>query len=958
MIRPPSHNTFIHAGTRLGPWELCEIIGCGGMGEVWAATRSDGIYAGRAAVKLLRTAQHDAALLALMNARFAREGELLARLTHPYIAQLLDAGIAADAAVDANSSSAAQDGVRYLVLEYVQGERIDLWCDNNRLTLEARLHLLLQVCEAVAFAHANLIVHRDLKPANILVTTEGHVKLLDFGVAKLLEDTPDASELTRLGAAGLTPEYAAPEQINGEAVTVATDVYALGVLMFVLLSGQRPYGTSQGTAAQLVRAVVEDEPRRLGAYLGLSAVKRAKHTNFASFHSDTTSNDAEVATLRATTPQRLHQQLRGDLEHITAKALRKRPTERYASVQALAEDIRCYLRHESVSAQAPTLMYRSRKFVQRHKVGVVAAVLVLSATVAGVAATLWQAGVAREQALQARREATNAYAIKDYLLGVFQAAQVGDGPTIQDTTARELVKQGGKRLLQDRQLSPEVRFELLTVVSTLQSNLGLINEADPLQEEAVRVARNAFGRNHPKYVHALLERAISLTQLGRPKEAETMVREAMILIETNGQQTGESFPVALTQLGLIAGQAGELPAALDYFKRAVAAYKTHHPRHAMHANAQRRLGMIYAEMEDFDAAERELRATINLSKVQDHQRDSSVGNARYSLGTLFMRLGRFQEAERELTQALAITRLTNGSRHSQGAPIHAVLGYVQHQLRKDTESGINLSAALDIAATDTSGKVGSPLDRINLILARIALEDGRTAEALERAKTAATRWQDATTLLAAEVAVVQAEAELLNGQPDTALATLQRALVLIEAKLGKNSLAARHAQVVLGEAQEQRDEAKDGARSAAQLAYAVVLKPLPGVSLTTLATKLPSAGTQATDAALHSPTQRWLHARAVAGMARLNLSDHPAAALRFAREAQVLLKPASTGALRRERLLIAQVQVVEAQALAAMDSADAAHTKLAAAIQALEALQVPNSPRLMKAQAALAALKR
>jgi serine/threonine-protein kinase len=220
------------------------------MGEVWAATRSDGLHAGRAAIKLLRGVHMQAPDAALLSARFAREGELLARLAHPHIAQLLDAGLAAD-------------GTRYLVLEYVQGERIDHWCDARRLSVNARLRLLLQLCEAVAFAHANLVVHRDLKPANVLVTDTGQVKLLDFGVAKLLDDAPESGELTRLGAAGLTPEYAAPEQIDGAAVTVATDVYALGVLMFVLLSGQRPYGSPRSTAAQLARAIVEAEPRRL-----------------------------------------------------------------------------------------------------------------------------------------------------------------------------------------------------------------------------------------------------------------------------------------------------------------------------------------------------------------------------------------------------------------------------------------------------------------------------------------------------------------------------------------------------------------------------------------------------------------------------------------------------------------------------------------------------------------------
>jgi hypothetical protein len=446
---PPSR-----AGVRAGPWELRKVIGVGGMGAVWSATR----------------VAHDRSDLAdLLNARSAREGELLARLTHPHIAQLLDAGITAQ-------------GVRYLVLEFVQGQRIDHWCDAHRLGVEARLHLLLQVCEAVAFAHANLIVHRDLKPANILVTDAAQVKLLDFGVAKLLAEAPGAEELRRIGAAGLTPEYAAPEQINGEAVTVATDVYALGLLMHVLLSGRRPDGGPGRTPAQLARDIIEAEPRRLGADVA-SVVASG----------DTRTDLRALALARSTTVPHLRQQLAGDLEQIAAKALRKLPAERYASVQALADDLGCHLRHEPVSAQAPTFTYQARKFVRRHKVLVAAGALVMTTVSAGVAATLWQARLAREQAGAARTEAANANAIKDFMLGVFRTARVGDGKTTQDTSARDLLKSGGEQLLQDKQLAPAVRLELLTVIGSLQNNLGQIDAADPLEREALRVAREVYG---------------------------------------------------------------------------------------------------------------------------------------------------------------------------------------------------------------------------------------------------------------------------------------------------------------------------------------------------------------------------------------------------------------------------------------------------------------------------------
>ena len=894
-------------GARLGPWELREVIGSGGMGEVWSATRSDGLHRGRAAVKLLRLVRRDPGLAAVINARFAREGELLARLTHPHIAQLLDAGF-------------APDGTRYLVLEYVDGERIDRWCDVRKLGVKPRLQLLLQVCEAVAFAHANLIVHRDLKPANLLVTGAGHVKLLDFGVAKLLEDAPESDELTRLGAAGLTPEYAAPEQVNGAAVTVATDVYALGVLMFVLLSGQRPYGGSHATAAQLARAIVEAEPRRLSAEAG------------AMQYTVDAVDIAEVAAARSTSPQRLRQQLRGDLEHIVAKALRKRPAERYASVQALADDIRRFLGNESVSAQAPTWGYLASKFVRRHTVGVAGAALVTIAIAGGLSATWWQARLAREQASLARTEAANATAIKDFLLGVFKTTSVGDGKTTQDTTARELLQRGGERLQADKQLGPAVRLELLTIVGELQNNLGLFDSADPLQREALTLAREVYGPKSEKYVYALVERGLSLTQLGQPKASDALTREAVAIIESTGQQAGESYPVALYQLGFNALQAGDLRTAIDDLKRATAAFEAHQSRHAMRAIAHRWLGNAYAQLDDFPSAERELRRSIALSAGQDKLRDFGVGLGHYALGELFVRAGRFEEAEAELQQAMAIIDSTLGPRHRAAALVRSELGRAQHQLGHGDAARASLERALEIARDDGSRKVGNAMDRSNVALAEIALDEGRADDALARALTATARWQTAGGAPWALMLVLQAEAESLHGRHDDALHDLQRALPLIEAQLGATGLAARQARVLLGEVQERRGHAVDAAR----LAYATALAPA------------------ADDETSASPTRAWMRARATLGLARLALAGDATQALSLARGAQAQLAPPATAL--RERLLSAQARIAEARALAAGGQAEAARVELVDALAALTRLQAPGSPRLLEAQRTLAAL--
>jgi serine/threonine protein kinase len=353
----------VEAGQTLGVYKLVSQIGHGGMGTVWLAERNDGRFERRVAVKFLH--------LALMGKggeeRFKREGSILGRLRHPHIAELNDAGV-------------SRGGQPYLVLEYIEGDRIDHYCDHHRLDVGARIRLFLDVLQAVAQAHENFIVHRDLKPPNILVRTDGQAKLLDFGIAKLLDREGQAGEslLTVEAGRAMTPEYAAPEQLKGEAATTATDVYALGVLLYVLLTGQHPAGAGPHTPASLVKAIVETEPTRP------SDIVTPARTN-----GETGTANARK---RATTPDKLSRLLRGDLDTIVAKALKKKPAERYASVTALASDLRRYLRHQPISARPDTLAYRAGKFLRRHRSSVTAALL---AVVALIGTTLYTSFFAR-----------------------------------------------------------------------------------------------------------------------------------------------------------------------------------------------------------------------------------------------------------------------------------------------------------------------------------------------------------------------------------------------------------------------------------------------------------------------------------------------------------------------------------------------------------------------------------
>jgi serine/threonine protein kinase len=357
------------AGQTIGAYTLISPIGQGGMGSVWLAERSDGRFKRRVAIKFLHFS------VAVGGAeRFKREGRILGQLAHPHIAELIDAGVTAN-------------GEPYLVLEHVEGEHIDKYCDNRSLDVDLRVRLFLDVLSALAHAHASLIVHRDLKPSNVLVRNDGQVKLLDFGIAKLLADDVTPGETTLLtleGGAALTPQFAAPEQITGATITTATDVYALGVLLYLLLTGQYPAGTATRSTAELIKAITDTEPPRASDVTALGDAKN-------------------IAEHRAATPEKLARQLRGDLDTILAKALKKNPAERYSSVTALAEDFQRYLKREPISARPDSFAYRAGKFVSRNKLGVTLAALAVLAAAAAIIAVQREARRAEYRFQQVRK---------------------------------------------------------------------------------------------------------------------------------------------------------------------------------------------------------------------------------------------------------------------------------------------------------------------------------------------------------------------------------------------------------------------------------------------------------------------------------------------------------------------------------------------------------------------------
>jgi eukaryotic-like serine/threonine-protein kinase len=750
---------------RLGPWRLRERIGSGGMGEVWRAERDDGLYAAQVAIKLLH-GRH--AATEAQRARFAREGELLARLEHPHIARLLDAGTQAD-------------GARYLVLELVNGQLLDRWCDGQRLDIAGRLRLFLQVCEAVSFAHAQLVVHRDLKPANILVTGDGQVKLLDFGVAKLMDEGQADSELTRAAAAGLTPAYAAPEQLSGGAISTATDVYALGVLLFQLLSGQRPYAGTDSSPAQLMRDILDTEP------LKLSALKPG----------------VEAADARGVTPARLAQLLRSDLAPICNRALQKEPAARYASVQALAEDLQRFLRFEPVSARQVNWRYVSARFVRRNRWGVAAASALALALGAGVGATLWQADKARHQAERAQAASAKATAIKDFLLKSFSNAQMGDkvSGAGSATTVLQLIEQSGKELLTADALAPEVRLELLNALGELQRVNGLNDQAEALQLKALELARTHLGARSEPYVYALVELATNLPRLGRREESNQLFDEALAIMEGDPvHEKGESYAFALWYRGVNAFNEGDNERALRQFERAEAVCRQHRPQDNTLGFALQWQANVHARLDDFAAAEKALRAALATvpSAARPEQLESLT---RLFLGDLFARQGDHTQALGEYEHALRLfAQIDSGLRNADRSVALTQAARARHELGQREAAQADLRQALAIAAHHPGGRPSNNLENRALV-AQLAMEigDGQGRAALAQAQSLVTRWPpDANDAGFAAVLVLHAEAALMAGSLAEAQQAVERALPIVEVN-GRDTLAARHARLLLAE---------------------------------------------------------------------------------------------------------------------------------------------------------------
>jgi serine/threonine-protein kinase len=500
----PTHLSEFKADHTVGPYRLLRELGRGGMGEVWLAERIDGSLKRQVALKL----PHSALPQRQLAERFARERDILGSLVHPNIARLYDAGV-------------TPEGQPYLALEYVEGEMLTTWCDARKLGIKARIALYRQVFAAVEYAHRQLVLHRDIKPTNILVTAAGEVRLLDFGIAKLMTDgQAHETELTQLGGRALSLQYASPEQITGQAIGTASDVYTLGVVLYELLTGTLPYRSKRDSRGALEEAILNLEPVRLS---------QAEISE-------------PVAEARGMTPKKLAKQLTGELDTIVVKALKKNQLERFGTVEALAQDLGRYLRGDTVLARPDSTWYRTRKFIGRNSLAVGAGALVTVVVLAASAVSIWQARVAREQTKVAQTEAATAKAVQGFLLDLFQAnsSLQSDPQKARQMTARELLDRGAARVDEALGNVPVSRLQVMGTLADMYAQLGLEAQAAQLQRRRLELARQTYGERDTRLAEMLLEYVETMQESDRRQEIPKLLDEARAALTAAG---GDKLPL-------------------------------------------------------------------------------------------------------------------------------------------------------------------------------------------------------------------------------------------------------------------------------------------------------------------------------------------------------------------------------------------------------------------------------
>jgi len=786
---------------RIGPYRVVRELGRGGMGVVYLAERVDGEYRREVAIKLLRNSP-DAEEL---HRRFIAERQILASLSHPHIAQLLDGGT-------------TEGELPYLVMEYVDGLPITTYCDRHGLDITSRLRLFVDVCRAVNSAHQNLVIHRDIKPGNILVTAAGQVKLLDFGIAKLLNSAIAGIAMphTRTAFRVMTPDYASPEQVRGEPLTTGSDVYALGVVLYELLAGRRPYQIRTGAERELHELVCEREPERPSMW-----AKRPPMPD-----DPDTPTPAAIASVRGTSPDRLQRTLAGDLDAIVMMALRKEPRRRYGSAELLAEDIERHLSERPVLARHPSRAYYLGKFLHRHRTAVSLGAIAVLSLVAGTAVALKQTAAARRERdratvalIQARQALSESDETTSFLAGLFDANVPAPGNTTPGTT-EELIARG---MGQIEQLGnrPVVKARMLEGMGRIYQNSGRLSDARLAYERSLALRRANGAGESAEVATTLLYMANTLRVLGSYAAADSAASEALRISEKVNGPADPSAADAWQMLSMLAVYRSDLRSSEAYARRSVeirvAAYGADDPRVAY---AFEMLGGALQRLGRYEEGERYMHQAIALYEREKGPNDPYLIVPLYRLAEAEA-TGRedYGDATRLMERAVAIARASLGEAHPRTAYALGLLGELESR-RGDFAKAERLTRRAVEIFDRTLGKRDVAVADAYFDLSKVYSRVGRWADAETAQRKAMTIYVNALGPAHSNHAGALAglcEIHLHAGRVSEAEAECREALEIRQRALGPRTLGVINPLMLLGDMRAQRGElaAADSLYSAA-----------------------------------------------------------------------------------------------------------------------------------------------
>jgi len=662
-------------GRRLGPYLVVREIGQGGMGSVFEAYRADDDFRKRVALKTIAVGRGLPAVLR----RFRQERRILARLDHRHIAALLDGGI-------------MPDGVPWFAMEYVEGEPIDRYCESRGLPLADRLQLMRQVCGAVQYAHQNLVVHRDLKPGNILVTADGTVKLLDFGIAKLLAPDEDASDpdLTEVGASPYTTAYASPEQLRGEPITTASDLHALGVVLFQMLTGRHPYREADTAQAEVRRRIQDDAPPSAG--------------------------------------------LGPDLDAILGMAMRKEPTRRYASAEQLGDDLQRWLDRLPVRARPDTLGYRLGKFARRNRVAVGASALAVTALLAAVGISATQARVAAAERDRARLEAAKANRVTAFVQEMLRAADPRQASP--DLTVADALAGAARRADSALAAEPEVLAAVGTAIGLSYLGLGRYDEAEPLLRRALELREGLGPAAAPEVAASLRNLAAVHSERGDLVPAESLFRASLATYRQLPAPDSAGLGRVLNDLGDLLQYKGDLPGAETMHREALTLRQAQDgPRSEAVAASLNNIAVIQGQQGHWAVAESLGRTALDIVAERRGPRHPDVASGLNALAFVVQSQQRPVEAESLYRAALEIREAALGREHPETARTYMNLGWLLHdtgRYAEAAEQGARVLALRGRILGDDHPAVGSTL----IMVGQSLLQLGRSAEAEIRLRDA------------------------------------------------------------------------------------------------------------------------------------------------------------------------------------------------------------------------------